>query len=291
MKDYPCVDRFESATIVLPVMNETTSLEETVRIILRDVKDRTKEILIVVCERTTAESMATVDRMSQSLGALVRVHSQKLPFLGGAMREAFDLATGSHVVMMASDLETDPNAVKTLIAQAEISPSAIVTATRWRAGGGFQGYSTAKLLCNWAFQRFFSWLYGVKLSDMTFAYRIFPARLVRGIQWEELRHAFLFETLVKPLRLGVPVIEIASGWKARTQGKSQNSFLLNFLYFRTGLKTRFASRQSILKPGYADIKDRSTYEKSHSNHHHQPSDRGDSQVSSDAGLGLSGHRR
>ncbi len=84
MTDYPSVDRFESATIVLPVMNETTSLEETVRIILRDVKDRTKEILIVVCERTTAEAMATVDRLSKSLGGMVRVHSQKLPFLGGA---------------------------------------------------------------------------------------------------------------------------------------------------------------------------------------------------------------
>ena len=243
------VDRFESATIVLPVMNETTSLEETVKIILGDVKDRTKEILIVVCERTTAESMAVVNRLSKSLGGVVRVHCQKLPFLGGAMREAFDLAQGSHVVMMASDLETDPYAVKTLIAHAETRPAAIVTASRWCHGGSFHGYSKTKLVCNWAFQRFFSLLYGVRLSDMTFAYRIFPTRLVRSIRWEELRHAFLFETLVKPLRLGVQVIEIPSAWKARTEGKSQNTFLLNFVYFRTGLKTRFTSRQSILKPG------------------------------------------
>lgn len=243
------VDRFESATIVLPVMNETVSLEETVAIVLRDVKDRTKEILIVVCERTTPESMATVGRLRESLGGMIRVHRQKLPFLGGAMREAFDLASGSHVVMMASDLETDPNAVKLLIAAAELQPSSIVTASRWRVGGGFQGYSKVKLLCNWLFQRFFSMLYGVKLSDMTFAYRIFPTKLVRSIRWEELRHAFLFESLVKPLRLGVPVIEIPSRWRARTEGKSQNTFLLNFVYFRTGLKTRFVSRRSLLKPG------------------------------------------
>jgi hypothetical protein len=83
---------------------------------------------------------------------------------------------------------------------------------------------------------------------MTFAYRIFPTKLVRGIRWEELRHAFLFESLVKPLRLGVPVVEVPSQWKARTEGKSQNTFLRNFVYFRTGLKTRFASRRSLLKP-------------------------------------------
>src|SRR5208282_4663517 len=250
MSDYLCVDRFESATIILPVMNETTSLEETVRIILRDVKDHIDEILIVVCERTTPEAMATVDHLSKTLGSMVRVHTQTLPFLGGAMREAFDLARGSHVVMMASDLETDPNAVKTLIANAETRPSAIVTASRWRVSKGFQGYSKVKLLCNWAFQRFFAVLYGVRLTDMTFAYRIFPTKLVQSIHWEELRHAFLFETLVKPLRLGVQVIEIPSGWKVRSEGKSQNTFLLNFVYFRTGIRTRFASRQSILKPGY-----------------------------------------
>jgi hypothetical protein len=55
------------------------------------------------------------------------------------------------------------------------------------------------------------------------------------------------ETLLKPLRLGVPVIEIPSVWKARTEGESHNSFFRNFTYFRTGLKTRFAGREAILK--------------------------------------------
>jgi glycosyltransferase involved in cell wall biosynthesis len=249
MHDILSADRYVSATIIVPVINETASLEETVRIILRDVKDRIDEILIVVCERTTPEAMETVGRLSRNSGSIIRVHTQKLPFLGGAVREAFDLARGSHVVMMASDLETDPNTLKDLIANAELHPSAIVTASRWRVSKGFQGYSKVKLLCNWAFQRFFAVLYGVRLTDMTFAYRIFPVKLVQSIQWEELRHAFLFETLVKPLRLGVQVIEIPSGWKARTEGESQNTFLLNFVYFRTGLRTRFASRKSILKPG------------------------------------------
>ena len=249
MSDILPVDRFKSATIILPVINETFSLEETVRITLRDVKDRIDEILIVVCARTTPEAMETVGRLSQNLGSIIRVHTQILPFLGGAVREAFDMARGSHVVMMASDLETDPNALKSMLDSAELHPSAIVTASRWRVSKGFQGYSRVKLLCNWAFQRFFAELYGVRLTDMTFAYRILPTKLVQSVQWEELRHAFLFETLVKPLRLGVKVIEIPSGWKARTEGESQNTFLLNFIYFRTGLRTRFASRKSILKPG------------------------------------------
>ena len=245
--DYPRTACFESATIVLPVMNETTSLDETVKIILRDVKDKIREIVIVVCKRTTPEAMAAANRLREELPELVVVHEQKLPYLGGAMREAFDLAHGSHLVLMASDLETDPNDVKELIAGAEKNPTAIIAASRWLKRGSFQGYSTVKLIFNWIFQTIFATLYGKRLTDMTYAYRIYPTKVVQSIHWEELRHPFLFEALVKPLRLGVEVIEIPSVWKARNEGESQNTFFRNFVYFRKGLKTRLSSKRSILK--------------------------------------------
>jgi hypothetical protein len=249
MTDYPKVAKVESVTILLPVINETISLKQTVDIVLRDARSDILELLILVCKKTTPEAMAVISELQKELGGLVVVHHQTLPFLGGAMREAFDLARGSHVIMMASDLETDPNMVRELIVEARKIPSGVVTTSRWRAHATFEGYSKIKLLCNWIFQHFFSFLYGTHLTDMTFGYRIFPTKLVQAIKWEELRHPFLFETMVKPLRLGVPVTEIGCGWQARIEGESQNPFFRNFAYFRTGLKTRFASRQSILRSG------------------------------------------
>ena len=228
-------------------MNETTALEETVRIILRDVQDKLAEILIVVCKVTTPQAMAVVNRLQKDLPDLVVVHQQTLPFLGGAMQEAFSRARGSHVVLMSSDLETDPADVKTLIAGAEEHPAAIIAASARLRPGSFHGYSWVKWILNRVFQAIFTALYGARLTDMTFAYRIYPTKVVQGVRWEELRHPFLFEALVKPLRLGVQVIEIPSVWRARTEGESQNSFFRNFSYFRTGLKTRFSSRHSILK--------------------------------------------
>ncbi len=248
MIDYPHVERFESATVLLPVMNETTSLKQTVAIILRDAKDRIRELLIIVCQRTTPEAMAVVEELQHDLGELVVVHQQRLPFLGGALREGFDLARGSHVIMMASDLETNPNDVGTLIAAAEKNPAGIVATSRWIAGGEFHGYAKIKLLCNWIFQHFFSFLYGTHLTDMTYGYRILPTKLVQAIRWEELRHPFNLETVVKPLRLGVMVTEIASVWYPRIEGESQNPFFRNFAYFKIGLKTRFVRKQTILKP-------------------------------------------
>jgi glycosyltransferase involved in cell wall biosynthesis len=245
--------RFTSVTVVLPVVNETVSLRKTVDIILRDAREDVQELLIVVCRRTTPEARATIEELQNRLGDLVVVHDQELPFLGGALREAFDRATGSHAIMMASDLETDPADVKHLIAESKRHPAAIIAASRWRSGGSFEGYSRVKLVCNWFFQRFFSVLYGANLSDMTYAYRIFPTALVQSIEWEELRHPFLFESLVKPLRLGVRVIEISSAWKARTEGESQNTFFRNFVYFRTGIKTRLRSRESLLRSGHTRV--------------------------------------
>jgi len=219
-----------------------------VTIILRDVpRELIQEILIVAGEKTSAESMAVIAELQKEHGGLVVMHQQQLPFLGGAVREAFELSRGSHVIMMASDLETDPKDVRVLIEEERKNPAGIVTASRWQRAGHFRGYSKVKLACNWLFQRFFSVLYSAQLTDMTFAYRIFPTRLVQAIRWEELRHPFLFETLVKPLRLGVPVTEIPSVWCARTEGESQNTFFRNFAYFKTGLRARFASRRSLLK--------------------------------------------
>jgi hypothetical protein len=240
-------ERFESATIVLPVVNEVESLKTTVDIIMSTVGiEDIRELLVVVCSRTIPESRAAIQKLRDQFGELVVIVEQRLPFLGGAFRDSFELARGSHVLIMSTDLETDPNEVKSLIGEARGHPQSIVTASRWIAGGKFRGYSLIKLVCNWAFQRMFSALYGVRLTDMTFGFRIFPTNLVRSITWEELRHPFCLECLVKPLRLGVEVREIACVWRARSEGESQNSFFRNFAYFRTGLKVRFANPRTFL---------------------------------------------
>lgn len=238
---------FDSATIILPVVNETYSLVDTVDSILKTSKPDVRELLVVVCDKTTPESMTTIESLRARLGDLVVVHRQKLKFLGGAMREAFDLARGTHTIMMASDLETDPVLVPRLVAEARAHPDAIITVTRWHSQGGFENYSALKLVANWIFQKLFSALYWTQLTDMTYAYRIFPTQLLQAIEWEELRHPLLFETVVKPLRLGAQVIEIPGIWRARTEGESQNTFARNFEYFRIGLRVRFAATHRLLR--------------------------------------------
>jgi glycosyltransferase involved in cell wall biosynthesis len=239
-------ETFGAVSVILPVINETASLQKTVEIIIADCDRDIMEFIIVVCDKTTPESRKVCEQLKNKYGERLKILKQKLPFLGGAMRDAFGFASGSHILMMASDMETAPDEVKDFIAVAKKQPGEIVTGSRWIKGGGFQEYSPIKYLLNFIFQRLFSLLYRTELTDMTYGYRLFPASLVKAIRWEELRHPFLFETIVKPLRLGVKVREVPSKWKARSEGGSQNTFLRNFEYFRIGLKTLFYSREQIL---------------------------------------------
>jgi len=239
---------FERATVLLPVMDETGALIKTVEIIEQECGPDIEEYLLLVCDRTRQNSMDICKRFAASNPGRFILVRQNLPFLGGAVRDGFAAAKGSHLVMMASDLETDPHDVKKMIGLAKKKPQAIVTASRWLEGAKFERYSPVKLVANFIFQQIFRAVYVTKLSDLTYGFRLFPTALVQSIRWEGVRHDFLFETLIKPLRLGVEVLEIPTRWHSRAEGQSQNSFFRNFYYFWIGIKVRFSPRRRLLLP-------------------------------------------
>lgn len=241
---------FKNVTILLPAMDETYSLKETVDTIASTCKTSDlAEFIILMCDRTTKESREVAEGLVEEYGARIPIyiHNQTLPFVGGAIREGFDLAKGSHVVLMSSDLETDPGVIQEFIAQGKKHPARIITASRWRKGGGFEHYNKVKLVCNLIFERVIGLFYFVNLTDITYAFRMFPTDLMQSIEWTELKHPFFLETALKPIRLGVKFIEIPAHWAARTEGVSQNSFFANFKYFKTAWNNRFLKKKDILR--------------------------------------------
>ena len=139
---------------------------------------------------------------------------------------------------MASDLETDPKLIPAFVEVMQTGRWDIVAGSRWIKGGGFEGYSRVKLALNYIFQKMFRILYNTKMTDLTFAYRLYRKPVLEGFIWEELKHPFLLECLLKPLRCGARVTEIPCKWRARTEGTSANMFVETFKYLRVALKTR-----------------------------------------------------
>ena len=241
---------FDNASILVAAVNETFSLRETVEQLKKACHpgDLAEILILLHPEKTTPGCRATAEALvSESDGSPpVRILYQTLPFAGGAYRSAFPAVAGSHCVMMSADLETPPEAVGRMIGKAKENPGAVITASRWMAGGGFSGYSRVKIVCNAIFQKMISALFLTRLNDLTYAFRLFPSALMRAIDWKELRHPFFLETSVVPLRLGVPFVQIPANWKPRSEGESQNSFFANFRYFKTAFRVRFSRRSSLL---------------------------------------------
>lgn len=196
------------------------------------------EVLCVTSKFTTTSALAVCNELAERWPERVLVRRQQRPYLGGALQDAYEWASGTHILLMASDLETPPHTVKELICEA-MNGWDIVATTRWTATGGFSGYNPVKFVLNWMFQKIIGTLYRTRLTDLTYGYRIYRAEILKNHTWRELRHPFLLECLLRPLLAGATASEIPVFWEARREGESHNTFWRNFLYFRIAFALRF----------------------------------------------------
>jgi glycosyltransferase involved in cell wall biosynthesis len=229
-----------TVSIIMPVMDETTSLRETVEIVMNENGPAIHEIICLTSKFSSPDALAVCHELAGRWPGTVLVREQVRPYLGGALQDAYAWASGSHILLMASDLETPPHAAKDLIAEARKGWD-IVATTRWRGGGGFRGYNPVKYVLNWVFQKVIGALYHTNLTDLTFGYRIYRTEVLRNHEWTEFRHPFLLECLLRPLKRGATATEIPVFWEPRREGESHNSFWRNFLYFRIALKLRLGA--------------------------------------------------
>ena len=235
-------------SIFLPVIDETFSLEKTISEIQKSSSKFVSKYLIVISKKkTTNQSLKTILNLKKKLRKKIILVYQKKPYLGGALKSAIPLVKTSHFILMASDLETNPKDVAKFIKFSLKYPENIIIGTRWGKKKSFEGYSKIKLILNKLFQVFFSVLFKVQLSDLTFGYRVYPSKLIKDINLKEEMHPILFESILIPIKLKAKIIEIPVKWKTRIEGQSSNTFLRNFLYFKTGLRIFFSNKKHLSK--------------------------------------------
>ena len=241
---------FRNVSIIIAAINETTSLRKTVDIIYNKCnKSDIAEIILAISRKSTPECVLTCNDLEREAKVPLTILLQNRRFAGGAYQDAFEVCHGSHIIMMASDLETDPNSVPDLITAAREHPGHVICTSRWMKQGTFgKGYNPAKFVLNYIFQKLMRLIFRVDLTDWTFGFRLLPAHVVEAIQWQELRHPFFLESALAPVRLRVPVMEISTSWAPREEGVSQNPFWRNFLYFKTVFRILFSSPAELLKP-------------------------------------------
>ena len=172
---------------------------------------------------------------------------QVRPHVGGAIRDGFDTAVSSHILLLPGDLAIGLDAVPRLFEAEKKTPEGIVKTSRWLNKNAFHGYSRTRKALNALAQLFLRVLYHTRLTDLTNPVQIMPSGLYHSIDWRELNFPFLAEMVLCPLRLGTAFTEIPADCMGREEGKSSNSFLQTTLYLRTALRIRFTPKSRLIK--------------------------------------------
>ena len=237
-----------SVTFVIGATSEAEALKTTVETLMRDcAPEDIAVVLIVRSKNATPECVAASAEMEQEYPDKVHSVVQTRPHVGGAIRDGFDTAVSSHILLLPGDLAIELAAVPKLIEAEKKAPEGIVKTSRWLENDAFTGYSPSRKLLNFCAQRFLRVLFRVKLTDLTNPVQIMPTALYRDIDWQELDFPFLTEMVLCPVRLGVPFSEIPAKCRGREEGASNNSFLQTALYLKTALRIRFTKPEKLLK--------------------------------------------
>ncbi len=195
------------------------------------------EIILVIAPHATSACRDTALQLAARYPQVVRAVSQAERGLGDAYRVGIALCQGTHIVTMFADLESEPDLLPILIDAASISPASIVSASRWLKPNSFHGYSRPKLALNWLAQQVTRWLYWSPATDFTFGYRLYPLCLLRQMQLDEAGHGFVYEAILKAIRLGVDVREIPATWTCRQEGVAVGGLRAYASYPRIALAT------------------------------------------------------
>ena len=219
-----------SLSIILPFIDEINSLKKTIDIINKQNKEN-KEFLIIISSKKTPTKI--VKKLNKHIKKNnIKIFYQKEPFVGGAIKKGIKVSKKSHIVIMASDLETNPKNLKKMITVSKKNPSRIICASRWHKDGKINNYGFTKKIFNFLFQIFSKLVLKSTLSDFTFAYRIYPSNALKKNKFYENKHSFALEMIIKPIKKGYKTLNVPATWSPRTEGVSQNSIFNYFDYFK-----------------------------------------------------------
>jgi dolichol-phosphate mannosyltransferase len=222
-------------SVVMTVYSETSLLLLSIEQIRKQLSQWQYEILVVVHPKSSPECLALCDKLAMQDDIRIVTQGPRSG-IGWAYREAIPHITGTHALIMSSDLETNPNDAAALVRKAEETHADIVCASRWMKGGGFSGYDPLKLVLNYGFNLIFRALYRTSIHDITFGYKLIRSEVLRKMQWQYGTHEFCAELLLKSLRAGYTAAEIPTRWVKRPEGDSKMTFSRNFRFVSAALR-------------------------------------------------------
>lgn len=235
---------FNALTVFLLANNETDLLRLTVDEIKNNCNQADLAQITVVAKNNKCQSYFETIKIMET-DPIVDLYVQKAPNAELCLAELGPLATTSHFVIMAADMEMSPASIATFIEKSKHHPNRIICAAKWLKGSSVNGYSFFYAFCSKIMNRIISIVFNKKVYDPFSIFQIYPVEIYKKMGFNN-PDTFLYEYTLKPLSLGEEYEEIPTVCVRRKSGKS--NFKLptlikvgtKFLY--TGFKIRFNLR-------------------------------------------------
>ena len=239
---------FTSVTIIIGMTDETDSLKKTVDYIMENCDyDDLSKVLMVKSKNASEGCNEAIAFLEEKYGEKVRGLEQTRPYIGGAIRDGFDAAESSHIMLLPSDLAISLECIPEMIRRVKAKPDVISKTSRWLKKDSFHEYNGLRKIINKLSQIFLRVLYSADLTDFTSPVQTAPTEAYMKSVWQELNFPFLLEMVLVPLRRGYRFEEFAVGCYGRQQGKSKNSAKQTALYLKTALRIRFTKKSRLTK--------------------------------------------
>jgi|TARA_Y100000294_G_C8562317_1_gene339529 hypothetical protein len=219
------------------MINEINSLKKTIKI-LNPIKCK-KEYLIIVSKKLTSKKILIELKKIKKKYSNFFIFFQSKKFIGGAIIKGIQKSKNNHIAIMAADMETNPSDLKKMVSISKLNLNSIISGDRWFYKDSFKKYNYLKLIANYIAQKVIKLIYKTTIKDFTFAYRIYPRKILSKFEISELRQGFALETILKPIKLGYKVINFPTKWKARTEGAPTSSIFTYYSFLKVLIKNIF----------------------------------------------------
>ena len=117
---------FTSVTIIIGTTDETDSLKKTVDYIMENCDyDDLSKVLMVKSKNASEGCNEAIAFLEEKYGEKVRGLEQTRPYIGGAIRDGFDAAESSHIMLLPSDLAISLECIPEMIRRVKAKPDVI----------------------------------------------------------------------------------------------------------------------------------------------------------------------
>jgi glycosyltransferase involved in cell wall biosynthesis len=207
-------------SVIIPVYNERSTVEETVRAVLA--VNEAAEIIIVDDGSTdgTRDLYAGIQALDDSIHIIL--HERNMG-KGAAVRTGFANAIGDIFLIQDADLEYDPRDYPALLRPIQEKRAAVVYGSRFR-GGPTKTMFFWHMVGNKLLTLITNIVYNTILSDMETCYKVFRADVVQGIPLRSKGFEFEPEITSKVLKRGYRIYEVPISYNGREfdEGKKLN---------------------------------------------------------------------